>query len=273
MAAFRRVACAVVFVSVFTVAGPLGAQHQQTDPQVGQPGKDVVWVPTAEPLVEKMLDLARVTAEDYVIDLGSGDGRTVIAAARRGARALGVEYEEKMVALSRQRAAEARVSGASFVQADLFDTDLSPATVITMFLLPSINLKLRPRLLDLKPGTRIVSNTFRMDDWTPDQEETVADGCSTWCTALLWIVPAKVEGTWRAPDGSFALRQHFQMLEGTLTAPDGTSQPVTGKLRGAAIVLNANGIVYDGRVDGDTIQGSVANNGAGRAWTAKRTGA
>src|SRR5688572_15259514 len=128
------------------------------EPEVGQKGKDVVWVPTADPVVEKMLDLAKVTPKDYVIDLGSGDGRTVIAAARRGARALGIEYNPDLVTLSTQNAEKAGVSGrATFVKADLFAADLSRATVITMFLLPEINMKLRPKLLALKPGTRVVS--------------------------------------------------------------------------------------------------------------------
>jgi len=263
----RRVA--VVLFSILFVAIPLRAeQHQQTPPEVGQPGKDVVWVPTAEALVEKMLDLAQVKAGDNVIDLGSGDGRTVIAAAKRGAHALGVEYEEKMVALSRERAAG--VANATFVQGDLFDQDLSQANVITMFLLPSINMRLRPRLLELKPGTRVVSNTFRMEDWSPDQEATVGDGCSTWCTALLWIVPANAEGSWRTADGTFTLKQKFQMLEGTLVARDGTSQPVSGKLRGATIVLNVNGTLYDGVIDGDTMRGTSARNGSSHAWQARR---
>jgi precorrin-6B methylase 2 len=171
---------------------------QQFKPEVGQHGKDVVWVPTAQPLVEKMLDMAKVTPEDYLIDLGSGDGRTVIAAAKRGARALGIEYNPDMVELSRQNAEAEGVSGrATFVKADLFESDFSQATVITMFLLPELNLRLRPTLLSLKPGTRIVSNSFTMEEWEPDETATVSDGCSSWCTALLWIVPARVDGTWR----------------------------------------------------------------------------
>jgi SAM-dependent methyltransferase len=128
------------------------------EPEVGQPGKDVVWVPTPQAVVDKMLDLARVTPKDFVIDLGSGDGRTVITAAKRGAHALGIEYNPDMVALSKKNAETAGVTDrAEFMQADLFETDLSKATVITMFLLPDINLKLRPKLLGLKPGTRIAS--------------------------------------------------------------------------------------------------------------------
>src|SRR3954463_2181146 len=142
------------------------------EPKVGQAGKDVVWVPTPQALVNKMLDMAKVTPSDYLIDLGSGDGRTVITAAKRGLKALGIEYNPDMVALSQRNAAAAGVSDkATFVKADIFESDFSKATVITMFLLPSLNLQLRPKLLDLAPGTRVVSNSFRMEAWEPDQTE------------------------------------------------------------------------------------------------------
>src|SRR5688572_12808166 len=174
------------------------------EPQVGQAGKDVVWVPTPQVLVEKMLDMAKVTPQDFVIDLGSGDGRTVITAAKRGARAMGIEYNPDMVELSKKNAAKENISAekATFVKADLFETDFSKASVITMFLLPDINLKLRPKILDLKPGTRIASNTFTMGEWEADETaQLTGDECQSWCTALLWIVPAKVEGTWKMPQG------------------------------------------------------------------------
>ena len=153
-------------------------------------------MPTPQAVVDKMLDMAKVTKTDFVMDLGSGDGRTVITAAKRGARAMGIEYNPDMVDLSKTNAKAAGVTDrATFVKADLFETDLSKADVITMFLLPSINLKLRPKILDLKPGTRIVSNTFTMEDWQADETATVTDGCSSsWCTALFWVVPAKVDG-------------------------------------------------------------------------------
>src|ERR1044071_5748742 len=152
------------------------AQAKPFEPTVGQAGKDVVWVPTPQALVEKMLDLAQVTKQDFLMDLGSGDGRTVITAAKRGLRAQGVEYNPDMVSLAQRNAKEAGVTDrATFVQADLFQTDFSKAQVITMFLLPSINMKLRPTILNMRPGTRIVSNTFTMEDWQPDQSETVTD--------------------------------------------------------------------------------------------------
>src|SRR5262245_18547292 len=180
------------------------------EPQVGQAGKDVVWVPTPQVLVEKMLDMAKVTPQDFVMDLGSGDGRTVITAAKRGATAMGIEYNPDMVELSKKNATAAGVTNkATFVKADLFETDLSKAQVITMFLLPSINMKLRPKILDLKPGTRIVTNSFTMEDWQADQSETVTNDCTSWCTAHLWIVPAKVEGTWQMPHGPHTPKQQF----------------------------------------------------------------
>ena len=221
-------------------------------PEVGQPGKDVVWVPSPQALVDKMLDMAKVTPQDFVMDLGSGDGRTVITAAKRGATAVGVEYNPDMVALSRANAAKEGVSGkATFVQADLFQTDLSKATVITMFLLPSINMKLRPTLLNLKPGTRIVSNTFDMEDWSPDESATVGpNGCTSWCNAMLWIVPAKVQGRWKTPQGDLNITQTFQILSGTLG-----STPITGRMLGDQIKFTAGGTEYTGRVNGNSIQG------------------
>src|SRR6186713_3678986 len=193
-------------------------QEKPFEPTVGQQGKDVVWVPTPQALVNKMLDMAKVTPSDFLMDLGSGDGRTVITAAKRGIKAMGIEYNPDMVELSKRNAAKEGVSDrATFMKADLFESDFSQAQVITMFLLPSINMKLRPKILDLKPGTRIVSNTFDMGEWDADETATVNDeNAGTWRTALLWIVPAKVEGTWQSAQGELTLKQNFQMLSGTL---------------------------------------------------------
>ena len=231
------------------------APAKQFEPTVGQAGKDVVWVPTPQTLVEKMLDMAKLTPNDFHMDLGSGDGRTVITAAKRGARAEGIEYNPDMVALAQKNAKEAGVSDkATFMKADLFETDFSKAQVITLFLLPSLNMKLRPTILNMKPGTRIVSNTFTMEDWTPDQSETVGGDCTSWCTAHLWIVPAKVEGTWTVPGrGDLTLYQSFQMVSGSL----GTTQISQGRLRGDEISFTAGGATYTGRVDGNTISGTV----------------
>ena len=244
------------------------AAQKPFEPTVGQEGKDVVWVPTPQALVDKMLDMAKVTPQDFVIDLGSGDGRTVITAAKRGARALGIEYNPNMVELSTKNAAAAGVSGkATFMKADLFETDFSKASVITMFLLPSINIKLRPKILDLKPGTRIVSNTFTMEDWQADETATITtDDCTSWCTALLWIVPAKVEGTWQHPRGELKLTQQFQMLTGTL----GSTQITEGKVRGDEVTFTAGNVKYTGRLNGTTIQGTTTGGTNGGAWTATR---
>ena len=241
------------------IAALLHAQATDTyKPTVGQAGKDVVWVPTPQELVDTMLDMAKVTPQDLVMDLGSGDGRTVITAAKRGARAMGVEYNPDMVKLSKNNAATERLGDrATFVQADLFTVDLSKASVITMFLLPTINLKLRPSLLELKPGTRVVSNTFDMGEWEPDERKVIGpEGCS-WCTALLWIVPAKVNGTWKTAQGNLRIAQSFQKISGTL----GTT-PITGKVTGDQISFTAASTSYTGRVNGNTIQGSN--------WTASR---
>ena len=257
----RIVRQAAIAVCLSFVAATAFAQTKAKPytPESGQAGKDVVWVPTPQPLVEKMLDMAKVTPKDVVMDLGSGDGRTVITAARRGATAVGVEYNPDMVALSKQKAEEAGVNGkATFVKADLFETDLSKATVITMFLLPQINLKLRPKILDLKPGTRIVSNSFTMEDWEADETETISEDCTSWCTALLWIVPAKAEGTWTTPEGDFVLKQNFQMVSGTLGG-----KPISdGRLRGDELTFTAGGAKQTLKVNGNTMKGS--------SWTASR---
>lgn len=227
------------------------------EPKSGQEGKDVVWVPTPQALVDKMLDMARVGPRDFVMDLGSGDGRTVITAARRGARALGVEYNPDMVELSRRNAEREGLAGkAAFVKADLFETDFSGASVITMFLLPEINLKLRPKILALKPGTRIVSNSFKMGDWEADETATIAPGAgcdSSCCTALLWIVPARVAGTHTLPQGELTLKQQYQVLTGTLRT-EGTTYAIEGKVRGEQIAFTAGGRKYSGRMNGETLE-------------------
>jgi hypothetical protein len=252
------------FVSVIgSAAYAQGTQTKPFEPTVGQAGKDVVWVPTPEALVQKMLDMAKVTPQDFLMDLGSGDGRTVIAAAKRGLRAQGVEYNPDMVGLAQRNAKEAGVSDkATFVRGDIFETDFSKAQVITLFLLPTLNEKLRPTILNMRPGTRIVSNTFTMGDWQADQSETIPN-CTSWCTALLWIVPAKVEGTWTMPSGTLTLDQNYQMLSGNLNG-----QVITdGKLNGADITFTAGGNKYTGKVDGNTMSGT---GGPGGSWKATK---
>jgi hypothetical protein len=263
----RHMARVVGMALLVCLAGaPAFAQTTQPakpyEPQVGQAGKDVVWVPTPQVLVEKMLDMGKVTPQDFVMDLGSGDGRTVITAAKRGATAMGIEYNPDMVELSKRNAAAAGVTAkATFVKADLFETDLSKAQVITMFLLPSINEKLRPKILDLKPGTRIVTNSFTMGDWQADESQTVTDDCTSWCTAHLWIVPAKVDGTWQLSQGALTLKQTYQMIEGTL----GTATISEARLRGDQIEFTAGGTKYTGRVDGTSMKGTTS---AGASWSA-----
>ena len=262
---------ALFFALVFTIGRAEAAQPaKQYEPRVGQAGKDVVWVPTPESLVDKMLDIAKVTPNDYLIDLGSGDGRTVITAAKRGTRAHGIEYNPEMVELSKRNAAAEGVSDrATFAKADLFESDFSQATVITMFLLPQINLKLRPKILDLKPGTRIVSNSFTMGEWEADQTASTTDDCSGYCTALLWIVPAKVEGSWKLADGEIALKQNYQTLTGTLRTGNGTVPITSGRLRGEEIYLRTDDDEYRGRVTGDTI---LVTSKSGSEWRATRAG-
>ena len=264
---YRQFALALS-LSVALASGIAQAQPaKEYEPEVGQAGKDVVWVPTPQALVDKMLDMAKVTPKDYVIDLGSGDGRTVITAAKRGSKALGIEYNPDMVELSKRSAVKEGVSDkASFMKADLFESDFSQAQVITMFLLPSINVKLRPKILDLKPGTRIVSNSFDMEEWKPDETATV-EGCDNWCTAHLWIVPAKVGGTWKLPQGELTLKQTFQMISGTLKNGNAATQ-VSGKLNGDQITFTAGNVQYSGRVSGNSMEGTAGGN----KWSATRAG-
>jgi len=267
---------AVYALLVLCVAAGAGAAHAQDaakpyEPVSGQPGRDVVWVPTPPELVERMLDLARVTPRDYVIDLGSGDGRNVIAAAKRGARALGVEYNPKMVELSQHIARQQGVADkARFVEGDMFEADISQATVLALFLLADNLRKLTLRFLDLKPGTRIVSNTYEIQGWTADETSRLGGDCYSWCTALLYIVPAKVAGTWRLGKGELTLKQSFQMISGTLSV-GGVDTPVrNARLRGDQIVFTVGGASYTGRVSGDVMQGKVKGS-ATAAWKAARS--
>jgi SAM-dependent methyltransferase len=242
-------------------------------PHVGQAGKDVIWVPTPNELVDKMLEIAGVTEKDFVIDLGSGDGRTVIAAAKLGARALGIEYNPDMVEIARRKAEEAGVSDRTkFIRADLFECDLSEATVVTMFLLPDINLRLRTRLLDLKPGTRIVSNTFTMGDWEPDYEAMTDGSWDSWYTALLWIIPAKIEGIWRIGSGVLTIHQQYQMFYGTLKTDDITSAITEGRVNGEMITFSVIGATYSGRINGGKSMSGTMTSGSGkREWIATRS--
>jgi hypothetical protein len=280
----RRAACAIaaaLFASSFFFNAALAADKPAAkgayEPQVGQEGKDVIWVPTPQSLVERMLQMAGTKPTDYVIDLGSGDGRTVITAVKKfGARALGVEYNPDMVELARRAAQKEGVADkAQFVQGDIFQTDFSKATVLTLYLLPSLNLKLRPIILEMKPGTRVVSHAFTMDDWQADQVDS-----SEGRTAYLWIVPAKVAGTWaidvaaattRSYEASFT--QKFQVVEGNARSTGKLSPVSNGKLRGDQItfVIDDGGKrEFTGRVIGERMEGTAKGAGGDVKWTARR---
>ncbi len=261
-------AVAVAFGFFLIAAQPASAQTAQPqkpfEPVVGQAGKDVVWVPTPAELVEKMLDMAKVTPQDIVMDLGSGDGRNIIAAAKRGATSIGVEFNPDMVALSNRLAKEAGVAGkATFIEGDMFTADISKASVMALFLLPDNLTKLRDKFYNLRPGSRLVLNTFAIPEWEADVSETIQGDCMSWCTSLLYIVPAKVAGTWKTPQGDLTLTQAYQNVTGTLNG-GGKNVAVTGKLRGELITLNVGGTEIVGRVAGDRIEG--------KNWSASRAG-
>ena len=255
----------------FAVAGnaALAQTPEPPEPVAGQAGKDVVWIPSPRDMVEKMLDMARVTPRDYVIDLGSGDGRNVIAAARRGARALGVEYNPDLVGVSRRAAVAAGVADkAAFEQGDMFEADISRATVLILFLLPSNLAKLEAKFRDLKPGIRIVSNTYEISGWYADETGRTTP-CPSWCIASLYVVPAKMAGVWRMPEGELMLEQDLQRISGTFEL-GGISLPVeNGWLRGDQISFLVNGVDYSGRVTGDSMEG-IAKGRVTRAWNAVR---
>ena len=256
---------AAVSTSLFAQSSTQQAGQKPYEPQVGQAGKDVVWVPTPQVLVEKMLDIAKLTPRDFLVDLGSGDGRTVITAAKRGARAQGIEFNPDMVTLSQRNAETAGVAKlATFQKADLFETDFSKADVVTMFLLPSINMRLRPQILNMRPGTRIVTNTFTMEDWEADESATVND-CQSWCTAYLWIVPAKVEGAWTLGNGTLTITQKFQNITGTI----GSDSLANGKLNGPDVSFNVGNVKYTGKVTGNSMAGTMSGGRTG-SWTASR---
>ena len=255
---------------VVAASAPVQAAEAVYEPIVGQEGKDVVWVPTPQALLEKMLDMAAVTQRDFVMDLGSGDGRNVIAAAKRGARALGVEFNPDMVELSKRNAAREGVGErASFVQGDMYEADVSRATALVLFLLTENLNKLVPKFLDMQPGSRIVVNGFEIDGWTADETGRASGDCGNWCTAYLYIVPARVSGAWSLGGGTLLLEQKFQQVTGTLNTA-GTSVPVTfGRLRGDEIRFTVGGVPYVGRVQGNTMRGE-SRGGAATAWTAVR---
>jgi SAM-dependent methyltransferase len=265
---FAAIALSLVVSSVASAQSAVG--QKPFEPVVGQAGKDVVWVPTPEVLVERMLDVAKVTPQDYVMDLGSGDGRNVIAAAKRGARALGVEYNQDMVDLSRRRAEEAGVGGpagkAQFVQGDMYVADISQASVMALFLLPQNMLQLRDKFAALKPGSRIVSNTFGIENWEPDYTETVPNCPGSWCNVLLWIVPAPISGTWQTPQGEMTIVQQFQKFSGTV----GKTPLTEGKINGEQVTFLLDGNKVTASARGDVLEGTIDRGDKATSWRATR---
>ena len=282
MAHGARVLGSLAFAACVAAAFPACAQEKGYEPYIGQEGKDVIWVPTPDEVVERMLAMAQTRPEDYVVDLGAGDGKIAIAAAKKfGAKALGVEYNPEMARYAQRNALEAGVAGrAQIVQGDIFATDFSQATVVTMYLLPSLNMKLRPQILALRPGTRVVAHAFAMEDWEPDEISSI-DGRHTY----LWIVPAAVAGRWAVEavsEGSsekisLNLEQHFQKIEGYALLGDrlqaGLRDP---RLSGFVIsfaVVDRGGVRRDftGRISGGRMEGSFRTDGGreGR-WRAEK---
>lgn len=258
------------------------AQPGTFAPRIGQSGKDVIWVPSPDDVVDRMLRMAQTKPDDFVVDLGSGDGKIVITAARKfGAKAMGVEFNPDMVKLSEKNAEAAGVAQrATFRQADIFATDYSQATVITLYLLPSLNIKLRPTLLNMRPGTRIASHSFDMDDWQAD-EISVVEGKR----AHLWIVPARVQGGWSASvvvNGSarrfdLDLDQRFQVIRGTVTLGPVRATLRDPLLRGAHLSFSmvddegvrrdfSGEVVAEGRMEGSW----RGDNGSEGRWSAAR---
>lgn len=258
-------------------SGLVMAQPARKDyePSVGQSGKDVVWVPTPQALVDRMLDMAKLTTADVHYDLGSGDGRTVITAAKRGGKAFGIEYNPDMVELARRNAQKEGVADkALFKQGDIFAPasveEYSKATVITLFLLPDLNVKLRPNLLKMKPGTRVVSNSFTMGDWKEDEKISAGGDCTSWCTAYLWIVPANVAGAWKTSRGNLTLKQEYQMLSGSLAQGSANAVISDAKMSGYQIAFTAGGAQYVGHVNGNSIEGTYKGSDGSGKWSATR---
>ena len=277
---------ATASLAALLLAFPAAAQqkpkpNQAYEPQVGQAGKDVIWVPTPDEVVDRMLRMAQVTANDYVIDLGAGDGKIAIAAAKNfGARALGIEYNPDMAKHAQANAAKAGVSGrARIVQGDIFVTDFTQATVITMYLLPALNLKLRPQILAMRPGTRVVSHSFTMDDWEADETSSM-DGRR----AYFWVVPATVMGNWTlevtgggaSEKMELTLEQRHQKIEGNLGLGAIQGGLRDARLRGFSIAfsyVDNKGVRRDlaGRVSGGRMEGGFrADNGTEGRWTATK---
>jgi hypothetical protein len=281
------IACALlgIFLSTQVRAAQTAEPEYQLEPAIGMPGKDVVWVPTPHQVVDLMLDVAKLTPQDFVIDLGSGDGRIMIAAGKRGARGFGVELNENLVQLSIEDAVRHGVADrVHFYVRDLFETDLSPASVLTTYLLSQLNVRVRPRLLaQMKPGSRVVAYAFHMGEWQPDAVRQVNG-----FTVHLWIVPAPAMGRWRwvhdgigfSRDYEMDVQQKFQFISGSARSTTTFVYLRDMKLEGSRISFRLTEeagsalaqTYYEGRIDGDTIAGTARTNNqpAARSWNAKR---
>jgi hypothetical protein len=276
-----RVLASVVAAALLATAAPAFAQ-QEFKPYVGQQGKDVVWVPTPDEVVERMLTMAQTKPDDFVVDLGAGDGKIAIAAAKKfGAKSMGVEYNPDMVAFAQKNAQAAGVTGkAQIVHGDIFATDFTQATVLTMYLLPSLNMRLRPQILALRPGTRVVTHAFNMEDWEPDESSDV-DGRRVY----FWVVPANVAGRWAmefsgggtsSEKVSLNFDQKFQRIEGVAYLGPvlaGLREPRLSGFRISFAYVDGRGVRRDfsGRVSGAAMEGSFRTDGGqeGR-WSAAR---
>ena len=280
---FRAISRSVVPVFAAAMLATAGTAAQQSDfkPYVGQQGKDVVWVPTPDEVVDRMLTMAQTKPEDFVIDLGAGDGKIAIAAAKKfGARSMGVEYNPDMVAFAQKNAQAAGVAGkAQIVHGDIFATDFTQATVLTMYLLPSLNMKLRPQILAMRPGTRVVTHAFNMEDWEPDESSDV-DGRRVY----FWVVPANVAGRWamelsgggNTEKLSLNFEQKFQKIEGVAylgSTLAGLREPRLSGFRISFAYVDGRGVRRDftGRVTGTTMEGSYrSDSGQEGRWSAAK---
>ena len=266
----------LAFAATLVLAFPAAAQKPY-EPQVGQSGKDVIWVPTPDEVVDRMLRMAQVTPNDLVYDLGAGDGKIAIAAAKKfGARSVGIEYNPEMAKHAQGNVEKAGVNGkARIINGDIFVTDFSQATVVTMYLLPALNLKLRPTILSMRPGTRVVSHSFTMEDWEADEISSM-DGRR----AYFWLVPANVNGGWTLETGGekaeLSFEQRFQKIEGTVGLGHTQGGLRDARLRGFNInfaYVDNNGVKRDyvGRVTGGKMEGSFrGDNGTEGRWTATK---
>ena len=277
MSLAARIAAPLAAALVFALPALAQQKDKDYEPQVGQAGKDVIWVPTPDEIVDRMLRMAQVTPNDYVVDLGAGDGKIAIAAAKKfGARALGIEYNPDMAKHAQRNVEKAGATGrAKIIQGDIFTSDFSQATVVTMYLLPALNLKLRPQLLSMRPGTRVVSHSFNMEDWEADETSSM-DGRR----AYLWIIPASVMGGWALETGGekaeLAFEQRYQKIDGHIALGALHAGLRDTRLRGVQIsfayVDNAGARRdFSGRVSGNRMDGSFRTEaGAEGRWSATR---